>query len=143
MKNTSKGFTLIELVVTIGIIGVLGAIGYPSYRDYSLTSQLTEGMARLTNESIQAAQYYQDNRTHIGLCSEKRLIAMNKGLDYFTISCPIVEENEFTLQASDRNGFIYTINERGEKSTLGVDPKWTLPEGNTCWVSKKTGECRK
>jgi type IV pilus assembly protein PilE len=143
MTKINKGFTLIELVVTIGVIAIFGALAYPSYRDYSLTSQLTEGMSRLQNEWVNSAQYYQDNRTYETMCSEDRLKAMNKGLDYFTISCPTVEENEITLQAADKNGFIFTINELGEKSTLGVDPKWTLPEGNACWVSKKNGECRK
>jgi type IV pilus assembly protein PilA len=58
MKTIQKGFTLIELMIVIAIIGILAAIAIPAYQNYTIRSQVTEGLSLAAGWKTAISEYY-------------------------------------------------------------------------------------
>jgi type IV pilus assembly protein PilA len=58
MTKIQKGFTLIELMIVIAIIGILAAIAIPAYQDYTIRSQVTEGLTLAGDLKAAVAETY-------------------------------------------------------------------------------------
>ena len=58
MKSAQRGFTLIELMIVVAIIGILAAIAIPAYQDYTVRSQVTEGMNLASAVETGVAEYF-------------------------------------------------------------------------------------
>lgn len=60
MKN-NRGFTLIELMVVVGIIAILAAIGYPSYQNYVTKARRVDAEGNLLELSQYLERYFTEN----------------------------------------------------------------------------------
>ena len=61
LVNEAKGFTLLELVVVIGIIGVLSAIGIPAYNGYVADARDKEAQNFLQSIAMMQKGFYTEN----------------------------------------------------------------------------------
>ena len=60
-KTIQKGFTLIELMIVVAIIGILAAIAIPAYQDYTIRSQVSEGLAMAGASKVAVAETFAQN----------------------------------------------------------------------------------
>lgn len=150
----ARGFTLIEVMVTVAIVAILAGVAVPAYGDYLRRGQLPEAFNNLADFRVKMEQYYQDNRaygTSATVCANvnppawANFVASNR--KYFDITCAprgaadaAGRYQGYTMTATGRAGsraagHVYTINDANERTT-------TLFKGTastaTCWLTKST-----
>lgn len=146
--RVARGFTLIEVMITVAIVAILAAVAMPAYSDYLLRGRLVEGPNTLGSERVLMEQYFQDNRTYADIstsirspCNSSSLATLNTGLKYFAISCTF-NATAYTLTASGRgtaSGATYTVD---QANTMTSKPPTVW--GSTtysCWITRKGDSC--
>jgi len=59
--SAQKGFTLIELMITVAIVGILAAVALPAYQDYTIRAQVSEGFTLAGGIQTAESEYYANN----------------------------------------------------------------------------------
>lgn len=114
-QHGSRGFTLIELMITVAIIGILAAIAYPSYQDSILKGRRAEGRTALLNLLQQQERYYTQTGSYLSFGTAA---TGNNGTNAAgTTTVPI----PFKTKSGDSTSFAYSLRADTCSSTLGLD----------------------
>jgi type IV pilus assembly protein PilE len=139
--HIQRGFTLVELMITVVIVAILAGIAVPSYTDYVKRGKITEATATLSDLRLRAEKFFSDNRTYVGFPDTIT------GTKYFTYDCntPAKSATTYKCTATGKSsesmaGFVYTIDQSNTRaSTFTGLSGWN--NSTTCWVSKKGETC--
>ena len=63
-RKTSRGFTLIETMIVVGIVAVLSSIAYPSLEAQVLRARRTDGLIALMQAQLAQERHRANNRTY-------------------------------------------------------------------------------
>lgn len=139
----SRGFTLIELMITIAVLAILTAIALPSYNAYVQRSRVPVALDGLSAYATRMEQRYQDTGCYAAACSPvgTGCAVATPTLANFTLSCALSNNAQgFTATATGSGpmaGYAYTIDHQGTRVTT-AHPKGA-PATN-CW-SMRGGSC--
>jgi type IV pilus assembly protein PilA len=132
--RTSRGFTLIELMIVVAIIGILAAIAIPAYQDYVIRSQVSEAINLAGGLKIKVADIYAHDGT---------LTAMNSG----TLGIPPANSvtGKYTSTVGVAGGVITAVlgnavNTKVSGQLLTMSPNET--GGSLSWICKFNGHAR-
>lgn len=131
MKQHNKGFTLIEVVVTMAIVAILAMIAIPSYQSYLIKGNRAAAQSFLMDVDSRQKQYLLDVRSYASSLADLSLAAPNEVDQYYTISFTgitsappaytvVATPKSDTRQASDG---VLTLNSAGAK-THGSESSW-------------------
>jgi len=96
-KNKRSGFTIIELMIVIGIVALLVALAYPSYAQYVMKARRGEAQQLLLNWSINQEIWRSNN---IAYATEAQLPVPNHDDYIFDLVVDPPTATAYTLRAT-------------------------------------------
>lgn len=140
--RADKGFTLIELMVTITIVGILSAVAYPMFMEQVRKTRRADAQSAL----LELSQYMERNYTNCNrydtmtppACTDAIALPFDEspvdGADkYYDLSLSAVGETTYTLVAVPKGGTMQASDRCGNMSITNAGEKTVSTAATDCW----------
>lgn len=132
-KHSQRGFTLIELMITVAIVAILATIAYPAYTKYLQRGYRSEGIAMLNDAVARMERYYAQNNNY----APADLTALG-----FTSAAPTSQTGRYLLKMTTATSTTYAfqVQPQGQQAsdacgslTITQDGSKTATGGSDCF----------
>ncbi|MDP1653312.1 MAG: type IV pilin protein [Rhodocyclaceae bacterium] len=134
--KTTRGFTLIEVMIVVAIVGILASIALPAYQNYVRRANIQEATSTLAAERVRMEQFFQDNRTYVGAPLPP---AATRSFTYAFTVAPTATVYTLTatgIAARGMTGYQYTVDQANARTSQAG-----ATTGATCWLDREGGAC--
>ena len=137
MKNiiiqTSKGFTLIELIIAVAIVAIIASIAIPAYDRYKLKGYRMDAISYLTRAAALEENWMAENGVYTATLAN--LGGATTGRDHYTITATggatfLITATAKASQTADTDCAIFTIDNLGRKLAQQSD---ATDNSSRCW----------
>jgi len=127
MLDPAKGFSIVDLLVTVAIIGISAMVAFPIYTGYIQTSRRAEGEHNLQTIRLAQTEFFSENNTYFSGANTAALIANSSGL--WTPAKANETNREFTYSVTVPTGNprTYTATATGKGNNVPVTVIITYP----------------
>ncbi len=138
--QAQRGFTLIEVMITVAIIGVLSAIAYPSYLSYIARANRSAVQSFMYKVANKQEQYMLDRRSYATTLAALNLALPNEVTGKYVIEEPIevlmtATPPTYKIKATPTGAQAVNDAKCGELTlnSLGVKTVSGTAGVSTCW----------
>jgi type IV pilus assembly protein PilE len=128
-----RGFTLIELMVTVAIVAILAAVAYPAYTRYLIRSNRAAAASYVLQVSDLQQRYLLDARAYAASMTELNASVPDNVARFYDVTTAKVGTAGFNVVASPKGSQLARDTDCGTLTVNDAGTKTASGGASTCW----------